>query len=86
MMALLVEFVRPAICLSSAGDRDLVSQAVLVLLLRYLHALALTFWVSWVLILPATHLCVVDRVVSLARSLWYRFRYVVLSLYLVKTW
>ena len=86
MMALLMDFGRPAICCSWVDDRGLVSQAVLGFPSGYLHALVLTFWAFWVLILPGTHLCVVDHVGSLPGSVGYRFRYVVLSLYVVESW
>ena len=86
MMTLLMEFWRPAICCSWVDDRGLVSQAVLGFPSEYLHALALAFWAFWVPILPAIRLCVVDHVGSLPGPGWYRFRYVVLSLYVVESW
>jgi len=86
MMTSLMDLGRSGICLSWADDRGLVSQAVLGFASEYLHALVLTSWAFWVLILPATHLCVVDHVDSLPGSVWYQFRYAVLSLYVVESW
>jgi len=85
-MTSLMDFGRPAICPSWVDARGLVSQAVLGFPSEYLHALVLTFWAFWVLILPGAHLCVVDHVGSLPRPVWYRFRYVVLSLYVAESW